>query len=89
CLLLILDLMQAINPSTAVFNINKQPYPPGPWSLPILGNLLQLGDHTYVFFDQMRKKYGDVFQIQLGMVPVVVVNGPHVARHVLLKDRPT
>uniref|UniRef100_A0A670Y556 Cytochrome P450 1A n=1 Tax=Pseudonaja textilis TaxID=8673 RepID=A0A670Y556_PSETE len=65
---------------------NKQPYPPGPWSLPILGNLLQLGDHPYVFFDQMRKKYGDVFQIQLGMVPVVVVNGLHAARHVLLKD---
>ncbi|KAG8130645.1 hypothetical protein E2320_017245 [Naja naja] len=65
---------------------NKQPYPPGPWSLPILGNLLQLGDHPYVFFDQMRKKYGDVFQIQLGMVPVVVVNGLDAARHVLLKD---
>ncbi|ETE72391.1 Cytochrome protein, partial [Ophiophagus hannah] len=65
---------------------NKQPYPPGPWSLPILGNLLQLGDHPYVFFNQMRKKYGDVFQIQLGMVPVVVVNGPDAARHVLLKD---
>ncbi|XP_034266131.1 cytochrome P450 1A1-like [Pantherophis guttatus] len=65
---------------------NKQPYPPGPWSLPILGNLLQLGDHPYVFFNQMRKKYGDVFQIQLGRVPVVVVNGLDAARHVLLRD---
>ncbi|XP_013924935.1 PREDICTED: cytochrome P450 1A1-like [Thamnophis sirtalis] len=65
---------------------NKQPSPPGPWSLPILGNLLQLGDHPYVFFDQMRKKYGDVFQIQLGRVPVVVVNGLDAAKQVLLRD---
>ncbi|XP_063151201.1 cytochrome P450 1A1-like [Candoia aspera] len=65
---------------------SKQPLPPGPWSLPILGNLLQLGENPYVFFDQMRKKYGDVFQIQLGMVPVVVVNGLDAVKQVLLKD---
>ncbi|KAM6470514.1 cytochrome P450 1A1-like isoform 2-T2 [Liasis olivaceus] len=65
---------------------SKQPLPPGPWSLPILGNLLQLGEYPYIFFDQMRKKYGDVFQIQLGMVPVVVVNGLDAIKQVLLTD---
>ncbi|XP_020654306.3 cytochrome P450 1A1 [Pogona vitticeps] len=65
---------------------NKQPRPPGPWSWPILGNLLQLGEYPYVYFDQLRKKYGDIFQIKLGMVPVVVVNGQDAVKQVLLRD---
>lgn len=59
---------------------------PGPWSFPIIGNLLQLGDHPYLTFIEMRKKYGDVFLIKLGMVPVVVVNGMDMVKQVLLKD---
>ncbi|KAG8513017.1 Cytochrome P450 1A1 [Galemys pyrenaicus] len=64
----------------------KQVSPPGPRSFPIIGNLLQLGDHPYLTFMEMRKKYGDVFLIKLGMVPVVVVNGMDMVEHVLLKD---
>lgn len=64
----------------------KQVSLPGPWSFPIIGNLLQLGDHPYLTFTEMRKKYGDVFLIKLGMVPVVVVNGMEMVKQVLLKD---
>lgn len=64
----------------------KQVSLPGPWSLPIIGNLPQLGDHPYLTFMEMRKKYGDVFLIKLGMVPVVVVNGMEMVKQVLLKD---
>uniref|UniRef100_A0A8D0HAU9 Cytochrome P450 family 1 subfamily D member 1 n=1 Tax=Sphenodon punctatus TaxID=8508 RepID=A0A8D0HAU9_SPHPU len=64
----------------------KHPFPPGPWSLPIVGNLLQIGEHPYITFNQMRKKYGDVFLIKMGMVPVVVVNGLDMVTHVLLRD---
>ncbi|XP_008101496.1 cytochrome P450 1A1 isoform X1 [Anolis carolinensis] len=64
----------------------KRPHPPGPWSLPILGNLLQVEEHPYISFQRMRKKYGDVFQIKLGMVPVVVVNGLDAVKQVLLRD---
>lgn len=64
----------------------KQVSPPGPWSFPIIGNLLQLGDHPYLTFIDMRKKYGDVFLIKLGMVPVLVVNGMEMVKQVLLKN---
>uniref|UniRef100_K7FR97 Cytochrome P450 1A n=1 Tax=Pelodiscus sinensis TaxID=13735 RepID=K7FR97_PELSI len=60
--------------------------PPGPWSLPIVGNLLQLGEYPHLSFIQMRKKYGDVSLLKLGMVPVVVVNGLEMAKQVLLRD---
>lgn len=64
----------------------KQVSLPGPWSFPIIGNLLQLGDHPYLTFMEMKKKYGDVFLIKLGMVPVVVVNGMEMVKKVLLKN---
>ncbi|XP_068940701.1 cytochrome P450 1A1-like [Petaurus breviceps papuanus] len=64
----------------------KQMSPPGPWSFPIIGNLLQLGDHPYLTFMEMRKKYGDVFLIKLGMVPVVVVSGEEMVKKGLLKE---
>ncbi|XP_054438996.1 cytochrome P450 1A1-like [Pteronotus mesoamericanus] len=64
----------------------KQMSPPGPWSFPIIGNFLQLGDHPYLTFAEMRKKYGDVFLIRLGMVPVVVVNGMEMVKQVLHKN---
>uniref|UniRef100_A0A8C3RXA2 Cytochrome P450 1A n=1 Tax=Chelydra serpentina TaxID=8475 RepID=A0A8C3RXA2_CHESE len=64
----------------------KHILPPGPWSLPIVGNLLQLGEHPHLSFIQMRKKYGDVFLLKLGMVPVVVVNGLDMVKQVLLRD---
>lgn len=64
----------------------KEVFPPGPWSLPIVENLLQLGDHPYFTFMEMRKKYGDVFLIKLGMVPVLVVNGMEMVKEVLLRN---
>nr|XP_028604685.1 cytochrome P450 1A1-like isoform X2 [Podarcis muralis] len=72
--------------SIRIFMKSRQPRPPGPWSLPIVGNLLQLGEYPYISFERMRKKYGDVFQIKLGMVPVVVVNGLDAVKQVLLRD---
>uniref|UniRef100_A0A2K6EVR2 Cytochrome P450 family 1 subfamily D member 1 n=1 Tax=Propithecus coquereli TaxID=379532 RepID=A0A2K6EVR2_PROCO len=64
----------------------KQVSSPGPQSFPIIGNLLQLGDHPYLTFMEMRRKYGDVFLLKLGMVLVVVVNGAEMVKQVLLKD---
>ncbi|XP_063769942.1 cytochrome P450 1A1-like isoform X2 [Pseudophryne corroboree] len=59
---------------------------PGPWGVPILGNILQMKDLPHVFFHKMSKKYGDVFLIKLGMVPVVVVSGLETIKMVLLKE---
>lgn len=61
----------------------KQMSPPGSWSSPVIGNLLQDGNYPYFTFMEMRKKYGDVFLIKLGMVPVLVVNALTMVRQVL------
>nr|UWY61445.1 cytochrome P450 43963 [Bufo gargarizans] len=50
--------------------------PPGPTSLPILGNCLQLSKGDIVkSLLKLSEKYGEVFTIYLGSRPVIVVTG--------------
>ncbi|KAM4706969.1 cytochrome P450 1A1-like [Discoglossus pictus] len=59
---------------------------PGPWTLPIVGNFFQLGDQIHISLTEMRKRYGDVYLIKLGMMPVVVVSGMDTVKKVLIKQ---
>ncbi|XP_038069231.1 cytochrome P450 1A5-like [Patiria miniata] len=59
---------------------------PGPWGLPLLGNILQLGTAPHVTLKEMARKYGDVFQIRIGSRPVVVLNGYQAIRQALVKQ---
>ncbi|KAM9700026.1 cytochrome P450 1A1-like [Menidia menidia] len=59
---------------------------PGPKSLPIIGNLLELGSKPYLSLTEMGKRYGDIFQIQIGMRPVVVLSGSETVRQALTKQ---
>lgn len=59
---------------------------PGPKPLPIIGNLLELGKRPYLSLTAMSKRYGDVFQIQIGMRPVVVLSGNETVRQALIKQ---
>ena len=59
---------------------------PGPWGLPLLGNIFQLGAAPHETFIQMARKYGDVFQICIGSRPVLVLNGYDTIRQALVKQ---
>ncbi|XP_008275864.1 cytochrome P450 1A1 [Stegastes partitus] len=59
---------------------------PGPKPLPIIGNVLELGSKPYLSLTAMSKRYGDVFQIQIGMRPVVVLSGNETVRQALIKQ---
>ena len=48
--------------------------PPGPYGLPIIGNLLQLGASPHISLLELSKIYGDVFSLKLGTWQVVCVN---------------
>jgi cytochrome P450 len=48
---------------------------PGPWSLPLLGDLQWLGTRPHEGLVRLRRHYGDVFRIRIGTLPVVVVSG--------------
>ncbi|XP_068169487.1 cytochrome P450 1A1 [Antennarius striatus] len=59
---------------------------PGPKPLPIIGNVLEVGSKPYLSLTAMSKRYGDVFQIQIGMRPIVVLSGIETVRQALIKQ---
>ncbi|CCD72733.2 CYtochrome P450 family [Caenorhabditis elegans] len=66
--------------------------PPGPVSLPLIGNIHQLVYHIWnekgvvPAFDLFRKKYGDVFTIWLGPIPHVSICNYETSQEVFVKN---
>ncbi|XP_078462766.1 cytochrome P450 1A1-like [Lampetra fluviatilis] len=58
---------------------------PGPTPWPIVGNMPQVGLNPHVTLTRMRDRYGDVFLIRLGSVPVVVISGLDTTKRALVK----
>ncbi|KAL9962857.1 hypothetical protein ACROYT_G032004 [Oculina patagonica] len=59
--------------------------PPGPFPLPVLGNLLSVGlKQPYRDLANMAKKYGKLFRIQMGSRKVIVINSYDIAREALV-----
>lgn len=47
---------------------------PGPVGFPLIGNLWQIRTNAAEQYRSWSKKYGGVYQVQLGNIPIVVVN---------------
>ncbi|KAG9489552.1 hypothetical protein GDO78_005495 [Eleutherodactylus coqui] len=68
-------------------NVPKGTMPlPGPMPLPLIGNLLSLSKNPHLSLTKMSETYGDVFQIQIGTKPVLVLSGLETLRQALLKQ---
>ncbi|XP_051020370.1 cytochrome P450 2J4-like [Acomys russatus] len=62
----------------ADFLKNRRPknYPPGPWRLPFVGNLLQLDlDKSHLVMQQFVKKYGNIISMDIGNIHSVIITG--------------
>ncbi|KAK4418734.1 cytochrome [Sesamum alatum] len=59
--------------------------PPGPNSLPIIGNILELGEKPHQSLAKLSKIYGPLMRLKLGTMTAVVVSSPETARLVLQK----
>ena len=61
---------------------------PGPFPLPVIGNLHLLGEDLHKDFVSLSKRYGEVFAIYLGSQRFVVVSGARSIKEVLIEKGP-
>ncbi|CAA7015250.1 unnamed protein product [Microthlaspi erraticum] len=84
CCLLVLSLLVPL--FFLMRRIKKNPkwnLPPGPSSLPIIGNMHQFAGLPHRCFHHLSIKYGPVVLLRLGFVPMVVISSSEAAEEVL------
>lgn len=60
--------------------------PPGPRPWPLVGNLLQMGEQVHLSLTNLRVQYGDVFQMKMGSLVVVVLSGYSTVKEALVRQ---
>lgn len=70
-----------------LFKQNKQRttsnLPPGPWKLPIIGNMHQLmGSTPHHIFHKLSQKHGPLMFLKLGSIPTLVISSSEIAQQV-------
>ncbi|KAK4434394.1 cytochrome [Sesamum alatum] len=58
-------------------------FPPGPPPLPIIGNILQLGENPHQLLAKLAKTYGPLMHLKFGSLDTIVVSSPELAKQVL------
>lgn len=89
-LILVMLTMLLVN---VILRLKTTKYPPGPFSLPFVGNQLclrkltrQLGTQHYAFLELCRQYNSDIITLRLGANDVVVVSSNQYIQEVLRRD---
>ena len=59
--------------------------PPGPHPLPIIGNILELGNKPHQAVAKLSKTYGPLMTLKLGSITTIVISSPDIAKEALQK----
>lgn len=80
-------LIAAVPIVSWLLQCNQRPktFPPGPPTIPILGNLHQMPTRTtYVKFAEWSKQYGDIIGVKTGPQNIVVISSPELIREMFV-----
>lgn len=82
-LLLVLALATFAQTLQWVGSRRRSKLPPGPYPLPMIGNLVQLGTKPHQSLAHLAQIHGPIMSLKLGQVTTIVVSSPHMAKEVL------
>ncbi|KAL4602654.1 hypothetical protein ACB092_10G069100 [Castanea dentata] len=82
-LLLTWTIIQALHSIVKRSKAIPQKLPPGPKPIPIIGNLLELGDKPHRSLAKLAKTHGPLMSLKLGQITSVVVSSATMAKEVL------
>lgn len=82
-LLFLLPLLLLIKNKINTRKQKKKLLPPGPPTLPIIGNMHQLGDLAHKSLSELSKKYGPIMLLKLGSKTIINISSAELAREVL------
>ncbi|KAG9307470.1 hypothetical protein G9A89_017300 [Geosiphon pyriformis] len=57
---------------------------PGPFTIPVFGNLFQIGPIYHVGFMKLARTYGPIFQVKIGAIRWIVINDYKVAKELFV-----
>ncbi|OMO80993.1 Cytochrome P450 [Corchorus olitorius] len=83
CLVLSLVLVQAFYSSKG--RAKKLPPPPGPPTIPIFGNLFQVGVNPHRSLAKLAHTHGDIMTLKLGQKTTIVISSAAMAKEILQK----
>ncbi|KAL8124832.1 hypothetical protein AgCh_012477 [Apium graveolens] len=81
-----LMLAYVVFKSRLSFHNRGKKLPPGPFQLPIIGNLTKLGKLPHQSLANLAKLYGPIMHLQLGRVTTIVISSSTLAQQVLQKQ---
>jgi len=84
--ILLLLILLGVAVHTFLFRKSHR-FPPGPFSWPIVGNLLILGKSPQIKLANLAKQYGPLMYLQLGSVNTLVASSPAMAKEFPKKPR--
>ncbi|KAM4043265.1 cytochrome P450 2K4-like isoform 1-T1 [Anomaloglossus baeobatrachus] len=83
CMLLVVHILKSLKLWTS--NASSGNFPPGPWTLPVIGNLHMINiKRPNETFMKLAKKYGPVYSLQMGNVKIVVLSGYETVKSALV-----